>query len=427
MNDLHNNTLNAGAIGVPNSKETVKNEEAESKKSKKHLFVIFFIGLVIVALFVVIRDVVVKQAEIENLKDELDAQVSETISLGAKLEFAEEKASGNYRIENVGGKKYYIITGDYAGEYDLQIIPSTSAGAVDESRVLSLSEYSELCKALGFTQRYTDPSRSYAVLLYVNDDYRNLEARLAAVNFSDSTVKLYVWDEAGAEIINREAYLVVVPVQSTVNDISVTKLIDEDELEKKKSDYDDILQHGFYKPIIYLYPEEETEVSVSLGFPEKLTTVYPAYNNGWKVLARPDGSLTDLATGRGLYALYWEGTAKDLPEFKEGFVVAGADSARFLEEKLAQLGLSEREAEEFIIYWLPKLEKSPYNLIRFETIEEIEAQMPLDIYPTPDTVIRVMMDFKALGEKIAIPEQVLPETPKREGFTAVEWGGSLLD
>ena len=38
------------------------------------------------------------------------------------------------------------------------------------------------------------------------------------------------------------------------------------------------------------------------------------------------------------------------------------------------LGLNDREAEEFIVYWLPKLEENKYNLIRFETAEEINPE-----------------------------------------------------
>ena len=47
------------------------------------------------------------------------------------------------------------------------------------------------------------------------------------------------------------------------------------------------------KPVIYLYPEETTEVTVKLDFKGKLTSTYPAYENGWKVTAQPDGTLTD--------------------------------------------------------------------------------------------------------------------------------------
>ena len=50
-------------------------------------------------------------------------------------------------------------------------------------------------------------------------------------------------------------------------------------------------QHTDAKPVIYLYPETEIEVSVRLDFSGKLTCTYPAYNDGWKVLAKPDGGI----------------------------------------------------------------------------------------------------------------------------------------
>ena len=40
------------------------------------------------------------------------------------------------------------------------------------------------------------------------------------------------------------------------------------------------------KPVIYLYPETETEVTVQLDFDGELTCTYPAYDNGWTVTAR---------------------------------------------------------------------------------------------------------------------------------------------
>ena len=182
----------------------------------------------------------------------------------------------------------------------------------------------------------------------------------------------------------------------------------------------DAFQHLAHKPVIYIYPEAETTVQVSVGYPEKLSCVYPEYGEeGWKVIAKPNGDLVDTKTGRNLYCLYWEGNQKQEYKFKDGFVVAGEDSAKFLEEKLTILGLNEREANEFIIYWLPKLEANKYNLIRFETMEEIESYMPLNVEPKPDTLIRVVMDFKGLNRPVEIEEQKL-ETLVREGYTVVE-------
>lgn len=39
------------------------------------------------------------------------------------------------------------------------------------------------------------------------------------------------------------------------------------------------------KPVIYLYPEQKTAVSVSLDYAGTLTATYPAYENGWHVTA----------------------------------------------------------------------------------------------------------------------------------------------
>ena len=181
-----------------------------------------------------------------------------------------------------------------------------------------------------------------------------------------------------------------------------------------------------YKPIIYLYPKTTTNVSITLNNSRYLTTTYPKYNNGWNVIAKPDGSLLDKETNREYYGLYWEGNNHNVTMKEDGFIVEGKDTISFLEEKLKILGLTDREANEFIIYWLPKLEPNKYNYIRFETTEEINNYMKLTINPNPDSIIRILMDYKPLKKKIKIKEQNLI-TPKRYGFTVVEWGGSKIE
>ena len=179
------------------------------------------------------------------------------------------------------------------------------------------------------------------------------------------------------------------------------------------------------KPIIYFYPEQTTELNVKLGYPENLTCSYPKYENGWNIIANPDGSLIDINTGRSLYSLYWEGNAKPKISMNEGFVIKGEDTISFLEEKLAILGLNEIEAEEFIVYWLPKLQNNKYNYIRFATIDEINKMMPLEISEKPDSLIRVLMEYKPLDKYIDVKEQEL-STPARTGFVVVEWGGAEI-
>ena len=180
------------------------------------------------------------------------------------------------------------------------------------------------------------------------------------------------------------------------------------------------------KPIIYLYPEEETEIEVSLSNPEDITCSYPKYVDSWKVEAEPNGDLTYIKDGKKLYSLYYEAKAEVPYKVEEdGFIVKGEDVAEFLDEKLDILGLNYKEREEFIVYWLPKLEANKYNYIRFATEEEINENMKLEFSKEPDTLIRVLMTYKGLENPIEVKEQEL-KTPERKGFVAVEWGGSEI-
>jgi hypothetical protein len=180
------------------------------------------------------------------------------------------------------------------------------------------------------------------------------------------------------------------------------------------------------KPIIYLYPEETIEVSVRTSYPELFTAEYPPYGEGWQVVAEPGGNLVEVGSGRELYALYYE-SDRVMPAGRtsEGFVVAGDEVLDFLETMLPQLGLSPREAEEFIVYWLPILQDNPYTYLRFETLQEQAINQELIITPTPDTLIRVMMDWQSLDQPIEVTPQVF-SPPVREGFTVVEWGGTEI-
>ena len=76
------------------------------------------------------------------------------------------------------------------------------------------------------------------------------------------------------------------------------------------------------KPVIYLYPEEETAVSVQLDYDGALTTTYPAYEGGWRVTALPDGTLYD-EQGREYSYLFWEGIPDTEYDFSQGFCVPG--------------------------------------------------------------------------------------------------------
>ena len=174
------------------------------------------------------------------------------------------------------------------------------------------------------------------------------------------------------------------------------------------------------KPVIYLYPERETEVSVYLDYDGELTCTYPTYSDGWHVTASPDGTLTD-ENGQIYNYLYWEGLSDASYDLSKGFCVKGEDTAAFLEGALSELGLTRREANEFIVYWLPMMQENEYNIISFQTDAYTDIAR-LEITPTPDTLIRVFMAWQASDAYVELAPQEL-SAPDREGFCAVEWGG----
>lgn len=179
------------------------------------------------------------------------------------------------------------------------------------------------------------------------------------------------------------------------------------------------------KPAIYLYPSQATAVRVTLTFQGLLTCTYPTYDHGWQITAYPDGRLVNQADGREYSYLYWEGLSAASYDFSQGFVVPGGQTTAFLQEKLAWLGLTPREYNEFIVYWLPQMQGNPYNLITFQDTAYTD-QAALAIEPQPDSLLRIFMAYRPLQEPVDLPEPSLRRF-RRTGFAVVEWGGTCVE
>lgn len=183
----------------------------------------------------------------------------------------------------------------------------------------------------------------------------------------------------------------------------------------------------FGKPVIYLYPTHNQKISVKLNYKGTITDLYPAYNQkvGWKVEAHPNGDIIDLSCGKSYSYLFWEGIpSTTFAPLTKGFVVKGSDTATFLQEKLSYLGLTPKEYNEMIVYWLPKMQHNKYNLVYFASTDYTDIAK-LTIQPKPDSILRVFMVFKPLNSPINIPEQSL-KSFERKGFSVIEWGATEL-
>ena len=183
------------------------------------------------------------------------------------------------------------------------------------------------------------------------------------------------------------------------------------------------------KPVIYLYPQKKTLINIKLNYNGKLTTTYPVYNSSWNVSAKPNGDLVNIADKTKHKYLFWEGKLDDNFVFKNlnnGFVIEGENTLKFLDITLTKLGLNQYEKNDFITFWLPKMQQNKYNFIHFYVNSECNKIAKLSITPKPDNEIRVYMVFNKLDNYLKIKPQKLP-TIIRKGYIAVEWGGSEID
>ena len=153
----------------------------------------------------------------------------------------------------------------------------------------------------------------------------------------------------------------------------------------------------------YFYPESDGQITVRAEESLTLTCTYP--------------SLTVEGSHR---RLYWEGQDQTGFPMSQGFCVAGADTAAFLEDALQKLGLEPEERQDFIVQFLPRMQENPWNLISFREYSALTCS------PEPDTRIRVFMAWKPLDASLDIEPQTLT-APERTGFTVVEWAGGQVN
>ena len=178
------------------------------------------------------------------------------------------------------------------------------------------------------------------------------------------------------------------------------------------------------KPVIYLYPEKETAVSVGVG--ADVTVSVPEYNAGWQVIAKPNG---DLKVGDKTYgSLFWEGIGHgQYPEINFGRVIETKNFISEVRSDLSKFGLNEKEISEFVDFWKNHIPVNKYTRISWLDTKQMNKLAPLSITPRPQTAIRVFLDFAGqdTNDENSYAHQEIVST-SRKGFTVVEWGGLLI-
>jgi hypothetical protein len=182
------------------------------------------------------------------------------------------------------------------------------------------------------------------------------------------------------------------------------------------------------KPVIYLYPTTPTLVDVIVRTEGKIIVSDPLYpQGGWKqVLALPSGDLT--YQNKHYNELFYETAVNTVSKPATGLVVATQDLKSDLRNFIQNLGLTRiDEQQEFLDWWIPRLTAlhSPYIFVSLVDRDEKNHFDKVEISPKPDTFIDFIVYFKPLDKNETVVPLILPSTPRRIGFTVVEWGGVI--
>ncbi|WP_343631854.1 hypothetical protein [Fluviicola sp.] len=186
-------------------------------------------------------------------------------------------------------------------------------------------------------------------------------------------------------------------------------------------------QRPVKKPVIYLYPESDLEISVDLETTGELTFTYPDYSKNWKGIAHPDGSVS--IAGKTYPYLFWEAEQRfNTFDFERGgFVLSRETVVSLLEKQLYELGFNDKEKTDFITFWGPQLQKHERVYVQFILNEGCDLFARLNIEPKPDHLNRVYMVWTPVDNhrNVFIKPQKL-EKMNRDDFDVLEWGGIEL-
>ena len=357
----------------------MKNNNANKKQNKKiDSKLLIIIGIIIAIVGIVISYIIINHNKSSEPVDE-DRNGNLVVRKGYEKLDTKHKIYDNY-------EEYYYMYINLTDE--------------EKEKYIEMSE--------------EDFKENNILVIYYNIDYCNETIKKFDYKSSEDRINVYYDLNHNCGVCIPEKDIKTIKIDKNIKKVyTYYKMFSE-----KRCDQDIV-----YKPIMYIYPEKDMDLTIKFKTPDLLTYTYPKYNDLWNVHVTKDSNIYDYNTDRNYYGLYWEAIDNTKLDMSTGFVVSGEETVEFLEEKLEYLGLNEREINEFIVYWIDKLDNN-YNYIYFRTTDEVNKYMPLEFSEEPDTLIRIIVDIKPLDEIIEVKEQQLTKV-ERNGYTIVEWGGTI--
>lgn len=303
----------------------------------------------------------------------------------------------------------------------------------------SFAEESEMKSTLDYSVDSVESNANLA------QEHSELVVRIINSNFSEGDVILYGWGEktSKAQLNSNKTFKFELKsgkreLQFYPSNKAGYQEITTQKIEVKSQTTTYISLNFAYqrdepvlvkKPVIYLYPPEQTNVSVKVHPEGEFIFTYPRYEENWECTAFPSGRI-EINQNEYNY-LFWEANQtinKESIQKTPASIVSKDKLVAFLEKSLDQFGFNSKEKADFITFWAPQMMKHEATEIRFLINEECDQFANLDIAPKPDNLIRLYIVWSPIHEAIStnatdlgIPKQ------DRSGFTVLEWGGMEIN
>lgn len=173
------------------------------------------------------------------------------------------------------------------------------------------------------------------------------------------------------------------------------------------------------KPNIYIYPGENTQLTVKLTFPMggEIVTSIPEYGTGWNISVDQNGLIDNTYS-----YLFYESIQPNIWQKDEGWIIEKMELETFFRDNMIEYGFEGQEIEDFIDYWIPRLDDFLYYSVFPQTSEIIDNVIELEFSKQPDNMLRLFYVVKGYNQ---IQEELIEPTIdsfNREGYFVTEWG-----
>jgi hypothetical protein len=172
------------------------------------------------------------------------------------------------------------------------------------------------------------------------------------------------------------------------------------------------------KPNLYIYPEDEINLTVTLNFPNGggIIESIPEYGTGWNVNVQPSG----LIDNQYEY-LFYEAQIPQLLQRGFGWKVSGIKLESFFTNNLTLLRFSQKEIKDFADYWIPLLDLNKEYVIYPQFNEQLKDIIQINTSLVPHNLIRVWYVIDEFKANVEFEVPVIPNF-QRQGFVILEWG-----